>query len=374
MPDREEIRCPDCGLRGHHETDGDCVEALRERVAVLTEEVAEWKAASMHHDPESGVKANAAGWCVSWKAERRRVTVLTEERDELLTENAAYDRSLADHVRMLGDAEARVAVLTEERDAALYQVGLNWDELLAFWKARYEQSQARVAVLEAGLRELADAADAMSASRTAWNAPSLNRSLRDAATAARALVGGVPATLTGGGPQTYDQRNEARAVAAEERVAVLEAGLRTMTRWVERARLLWGADVREAVDADIATNRALLGGVPTAAPSPTSEFVRGYWEGYADADNGEEPRLDESTQPAEWGIPAAAPEPLAEEQHAARRAWIRSQTVANGAIDDSIANRCPTCGSTDRAVRKRDLTPPTIYGKPCRDDWHREEA
>jgi len=159
---------------------------LRERVAVLTEEVAEWKAASMHHDPESGVKANAAGWCVSWKAERRRVTVLTEERDELLTENAAYDRSLADHVRMLGDAEARVAVLTEERDEARRE--------LREFHALHVDEDERVAVLEAGLRALADAADAMSASRTAWNAPSLNRSLRDAATAARALLGGVPAT------------------------------------------------------------------------------------------------------------------------------------------------------------------------------------
>ena len=46
------------------------------RVAALTAEVDEWKAAFFHHDPESGIKANAAAWCVSWKTEKAKVAAL----------------------------------------------------------------------------------------------------------------------------------------------------------------------------------------------------------------------------------------------------------------------------------------------------------
>jgi hypothetical protein len=70
-----------------------------------------------------------------------------------------------DAVKAAQAAEARASELERERDEALAScftehpengVAVGWDELAAMYRAQASASQARVAALEAGLRELAD--------------------------------------------------------------------------------------------------------------------------------------------------------------------------------------------------------------------------
>jgi len=118
-------------------------EALRERVAVLTEE---------------------AGY-----AERRHIHVLQEKQDAL--------RAWAGRART---AEARVAVLTEERDLARTQLRNALDH-------RHAEND-RVAALEAGLRD----GVALLSRVYAWKAD-FAIAAKEWRDSARALLGGVPA-------------------------------------------------------------------------------------------------------------------------------------------------------------------------------------
>jgi len=89
-------------------------------------------------------------------------------------------------------------------------------------------------------------------------------------------------------PPTWDEMER-----KDERIRELEAGLRRTYVLLNEGDDPLLHRICEAMEI---LNEALEG-VPAAAPSP--EFVRGYLEGYADADNGLPERFDESTQPAE---------------------------------------------------------------------------